>query len=118
MALLDDIKVFVRSSGTALDVQWQVLCDAALADMLDKGVDPDLLTLDAEGNLKDSQVKHAVALYCQANSGFDNDESDRFMGSYLAKVCHLMAHHNIREKTEPEPEPEPEPDPEQGSEEG
>ena len=97
MALLDDIKVFVRQTGTALDRQWEVLAESALADMLDKGVDPDLLNSDSNGNY-DNQVTLAVATYCQANGGFvDNNAASRLQQSYERQVCHLLAHHNVLE---------------------
>ena len=102
MALLDEIKVFVRQSGDALDAQWNVLIDAAIADMRDKGVDPSLLSVDENsGTIENAQVKHAIALYCQAHGGFiDNNAAARLQQSYLDAVCHLMAHHNVREVRE------------------
>lgn len=100
MALLDDIKVFVRQTGTALDVQWRILADTALADMLDKGVDPAMLEADENG-CYGAQVTAAVATYCQANGGFvDNNAASRLQQSYLSQVCHLLAHHNVLEAGE------------------
>lgn len=96
MALLDDIKVFVRQTGSALDVQWKALIAKALADMEDKGVDPELLELDYDGSLEDPQVLVAVATYCQAHGGFvDNNAASRLNQSYLDQVCHLMHHHPV-----------------------
>ena len=99
MALLDVVKVFNRKTGNELDAQWNVLINAALADMRDKGVDPDLLPADDEP--ENEQVIHAVALYCQAYGGFiDNSERESLKRCYLDAVCHLMAHHNVREVDE------------------
>ena len=97
MALIDDIKPFVRQTGNALDVQWNALIGKALADMEDKGIDPALLALNEDETLDDPQVLVAVATYCQAHGGFvDNNAAYRLAQSYLDQVCHLMHHHAAR----------------------
>lgn len=99
MALLDDIKVFVRHSTSSLDVQWNALIGAALADMADKGVDPEILSVDTleDEDARNPLVLVAVATYCQAHGGFiDNDAAARLEKSYLDQVCHLMHHHRAK----------------------
>lgn len=97
MSLLETVKVFTRMSGSALDAQWEVLIEAALQDMLDKGVEPSLLERDGGGDLANAKAVHAVALYCLANSGPDNPEMVAYQRSYMDAVCHLMYHHNRRD---------------------
>lgn len=110
MGLLETVKVFARMKGDALDAQWEVLIEAALADMLDKGVEPSLLERDEEGDLPSAKAVHAVALYCLANSGPDNPEMLRYQQLYMDSVCHLMYHHNRRDASHECEQPKPTPE--------
>lgn len=76
MALLDDMKVALRVSGDAFDGEVAALIAAAEADLVRVGV-PDAYVRE-EGPL----VRQAVACYCKARFGFDNDEAPRLEASY------------------------------------
>lgn len=76
-----------------------MLADAAIENMRRKGVDPELLEFDDDGNIEDPEVRMAITLYCKANFGYDNAEAERFDRSYMDAVCHLMAHENVRTRS-------------------
>jgi hypothetical protein len=86
MALLDDVKVALRVTSDAMDVEVQALVDSALADMRRAGVDEALLAEDTMHPL----VRTAVMLYCKAGFGYDNSEADRFMRSYKDTLATVM----------------------------
>ena len=90
MALIDDIKVSLGIKTSSRDVEVQGLIDAALYDMDRVGVDPELLELNESENLDNAFVKQAVACYCKAHRGFDNDEAKWLDDSYRRIVCDLM----------------------------
>jgi hypothetical protein len=74
MALIDDVKLALRISGTATDTEISDLILSAKADLGLSGisvVDTDALT------------KRAISLYCKANYGYDNPDVDKFQKSYL-----------------------------------
>lgn len=86
MSLLDDVRVAVRVSHSATDVEIQMWIDAALADMKRVGVREELL-LDASPA---ALVKAAVVCYVKANYGYDVEERPQFSDSYRRIVCDLL----------------------------
>lgn len=87
MSLLDDIKVALRLSSSAMDSEVEMLRDAALYDMERAGVNPALLDAD---DLENALVKKGVVAYCKANFGYDNSEAQRFEDSYNRVVVDLL----------------------------
>lgn len=83
MALLDDVKLALRVSGTGLDTEVQDLIDAAKADLQLSGVHQDKI------DELDPLIKRAVIVYCKAHFGWDNPEADRFAKSYDMLKQHL-----------------------------
>lgn len=117
MSLVDDMKLSLRVMTDKLDAEVSMLVDAALADMARVGVRVELLERDLNGNLVsgDALVKQAVACYCKARFGFDNDEAPRFDESYRRSVCDLInsqASESLHDGTAPEiPVPDPSDEP-------
>lgn len=86
MGLLDEVKVILRLSSAVYDPEVNMLLDAAKADMVRVGIDPDLLEEDG----MDAQAKMAIACYCKAHFGFDNPDQEAFDGIYRQKVADLL----------------------------
>lgn len=104
MALLDEIRAILRVSArevevdgektltSSMDGEISLLIDAAIDDLVDKGVDPEFVG-DGSG---EPLVKRCIALFCKANFGYDNDEAERFDESYDKAVCSLLnSRHNV-----------------------
>lgn len=115
MTLLEDIKVSLRLTTSALDSEVQTLVDAALYDMERAGVNPALLELNAEGNLDNALVKKAVAVLCKADFGYDVSEAYRFEASYDRILNALL---NSKENVAAMEMAEPDPGPEQEGQDG
>lgn len=84
--LLDDMKLVLRLTTSAMDDEVQMLVDAALAELARVGVRAEYLDQDEPSPL----AKQAVALYCKAHFGYDNDESDRFSQSFTRVEIDLL----------------------------
>jgi len=116
MSLIDDVRVSLRVVSDMTDVEVQGLIDAAVQDMRRVGVRAALL-----GDAMNPLAKSAVVMFCKANYGFDNNDSDRYWQRYHWAVTALMnssaneaaevATSAFDELSEPEPSPEPEPEP-------
>ena len=74
MALIDDVKIYLRISTTAYNTEITDLISAAKADLALAGV----LTISEA----DSLYKRAICLYCKANFGYDNKDADRQYQAY------------------------------------
>lgn len=83
MALIDDVKVYLRMTTTALDIEVQDLIDAAKDDLELSGVDP-LKIVDT-----DPLIKRAVIVYCKAHFGYDNPDHDKLLKAYDMLKNHL-----------------------------
>ena len=90
MSLFDDIKTSLRVTTDKMDSEVQMLIDGALYDMWRVGVNPKLLELNADEDLDNMFVKHAVTAYCKSNFGYDVSEAMRFDDVYRRIVCDLM----------------------------
>lgn len=88
MALLDDIKMVLRVKADAFDAEVSMLIGAAKADMLRVGIREELVN-PSDGEIA-PLAKQAIACYCKANFGYDNDEAGRFNAAYRQTVCDLM----------------------------
>lgn len=90
MALLDDIKLSLRVATDDLDAEVRMLVDAAIYDMGRVGINPEILPDDADDEAENAFVKTAIAAYCKAHFGYDNQEANRFDDSYRRIVCDLL----------------------------
>ncbi|MHC1696450.1 MAG: DNA-packaging protein [Eubacteriales bacterium] len=85
MALLDDVKLALRASGTELDSEMTDLISAASADLTLAGI------LPAKISTPDALIKRAITVYCKANFGWDNTEAERLQQSYELLKAHLAS---------------------------
>ena len=83
MALKDDVKVHLRLVSTSTDTEVDDLIASAKKDLEISGVDA--MSIDDT----DPLIKRAIVLYCKANYGYNNVESDRFRASYDLLKSHL-----------------------------
>lgn len=96
MAILDDVRGVVRVGSKLTDGELQTYIDAALADMAERGIAPEYLAPDADGEYQ-PKVRTAIFCYCKALYGFDNSDSNRLMKSYESIVTGLVnGKHNLR----------------------
>lgn len=86
MALIDEVRPCLRVISTATDAEIQMWIDAAIADMRRCGVKDELLDVESMCPL----AKSAVTCFVKSQYGYDNDEADRFMGSYQMMLTGLL----------------------------
>jgi len=72
--LLDDIKLTLRIKTTALDTEISDLIEACKLDLSISGV--------KVINETDQLIKRAITIYCKANFGLDNKDSEKYQKSY------------------------------------
>jgi len=84
MAMLDDVKIALRVSHTALDGEITDLIAAARQDLILSGVLPAKANLDT-----DALVKRAIITYVKAHFGYDNPDADRLTIAYHNLKAHL-----------------------------
>lgn len=100
MALIDDVKVALRISNTAYDLEIKDLIDAGKSDLRLAGVffvdetEKDTLVL------LNPLIKRAIIIYCKANFGYENLDADRFQDSYVMLKQHLSLSGDYREPME------------------
>lgn len=85
MGLKDDVKVALRVTGDATDLEVEATLEAALQDMRRVGV-PELML---QRETPDPLVRQAVLMWCKANYGYDNSEAGRFTESYM-RILHSI----------------------------
>ena len=93
MALIDDVRVALRVSTIATDMEITIYIDTALFDMENKGVSPEFLADDAAvGGGYMPIVKTAVINFCKAQYGRDVEASERnaCIASYNSIVASLL----------------------------
>lgn len=83
MALIDDIKQVLRIRTNALNIEVQDIVDSAKADLKLSGILVSKI-LDT-----DMLIKRAIILYCKANFGLDNKESEKYQAAYNSLKIHL-----------------------------
>jgi uncharacterized phage protein (predicted DNA packaging) len=82
--MLNAVKLSLRITTTAFDVEVQDLIDAARMDLQQSGVSASIVTKDT-----DPLIKRAITLYCKAFFGYDNPDADRLRDSYVMLKQHL-----------------------------
>ena len=83
MAFIDDLKLHLRITTNALDVEVQDLMDAAELDLALSGVDP-VKIVDT-----DPLIRRAITVYCKAHFGYDNPDHERLLKAYEMLKMHL-----------------------------
>lgn len=84
MAMLDDVKIALRVSHSALNTEIIDLIAAARQDLILSGVLPAKANSDT-----DALVKRAIVTYCKAYFGFDNPDAERLITAYDRLKSHL-----------------------------
>ncbi len=72
--MLQDVKSSVRIINNKFDVELLDLIEAAKTDLLIAGV--------TKNDEDDPLIKRAIILYCKANFGLDNKDSEKYQNSY------------------------------------
>lgn len=72
--MLQDVKSSVRIINNKFDVELVDLIEAAKMDLLIAGV--------TKNDEDDPLIKRAIILYCKANFGLDNKDSEKYQNSY------------------------------------
>lgn len=85
MAMLDDVKIALRVSHTALDTEISDLIAASRQDLLLAGV----LSTKANSNT-DALIKRCITTYVKAHFGFDNPDHERLVAAYDRLKMHLL----------------------------
>lgn len=81
--LLDDIKLALRRTNDVFDSEINDLIEQAKADIKLAGV-PESKIVDT-----DPLIKRAIIVYCKANFGLNNPDSEKYQKSYEAIRDHL-----------------------------
>jgi uncharacterized phage protein (predicted DNA packaging) len=82
--MLNDVKLSLRITSSAFDVEVQDLIDACRIDLIQSGIS----SLKANDDT-DPLIKRAITLYCKAFFGYDNPDADRLRDSYVMLKQHL-----------------------------
>lgn len=85
--MLADVKLALRITTNVFDGEIQDLIDAARLELVQSGVSSEKAEDETEGI--DPLIKRAITIYCKANFGYDNKESERFQKSYDMLKQHL-----------------------------
>lgn len=81
--MLDDVKLALRLTGDDFDNEITPLIEACKSDLELSGV--------AHSSIieTDYLIKRAIIVYCKAEFGYDNPDSDKFKASYESLKTHL-----------------------------
>lgn len=90
--LLEKIKLSLRIFDDIFDPEIEDLIEAALSNLETSGI--------KNINISDPQIIRAVTLYCKANFGFNNNESEQFQNCYINLVKHLATSSKYNKKVE------------------
>lgn len=90
--LLEKIKLSLRIFDNIFDSEIEDLINSALSNLETSGIN--------NVDIKDPQIIRAVTLYCKANFGFNNDESEKFQNCYDKLVIHLATANKYIKKVE------------------
>jgi uncharacterized phage protein (predicted DNA packaging) len=85
MAMLDDVKIALRVSHTALNSEITDLIAAARQDLILAGVLPAKANSDS-----DALIKRAVTTYVKAHFGYDNPDHERLISAYTHLKMSLL----------------------------
>jgi len=84
--MLEDVKVALRISNIAYDVEISDLIESARSDLILSGV------TDTKANSNtDALIKRAILVHVKANFGFANPDAERLQQSYEAIRNHLSS---------------------------
>jgi uncharacterized phage protein (predicted DNA packaging) len=84
MAMLDDVKIALRVSHTALNSEITDLIAAARQDLILSGILPAKANSDT-----DALIKRVVITYVKAHFGYDNPDHERLLNAYHQLKLHL-----------------------------
>jgi uncharacterized phage protein (predicted DNA packaging) len=84
MSMLADVKIALRITNSAYDVEITDLIAAARQDLILSGV----LPVKANSNT-DALIKRAIVTYVKAHFGYDNPDAERLMMAYDRLKTHL-----------------------------
>ena len=79
--MLEKVKLALRISNTVFDAEIEDLIEAACMDLKIAGV--------VIINIDDPLIMRAVIIYCKANFGLDNKDSEKYQKSYDMLKQHL-----------------------------
>ena len=79
--MLESIKLALRIKSSAFDLEILDLINAAKLDLRLSGI----IKFDEE----DPLILQAVKIYCKANFGLDNKDSEKYQASYESLKQHL-----------------------------
>lgn len=96
MLLIDEIKISLRIGRTniAFDSgEIEPLIDAARHELMLSGVSSDKVQSNNKatdlGNDLDPLIKRAITVYCKANFGYDNPDSEKLNQAFESLKSHL-----------------------------
>lgn len=90
--MLQNIKLALRINSSTFDDEIFDLIDAAKADLMLVGIS------EAKVNdYNDALIRRAITIYCKANFGLDNPDSEKLMKSYemLKMSMSLAGDYNV-----------------------
>lgn len=79
--MLESIKLALRINSSAFDTEIKELIESAKLDMNISGI----VKLD----ITDPLIQQAIKIYCKANFGLDNKDSEKYQKSYDMLKQHL-----------------------------
>lgn len=81
--LIDDVKLNLRITHNSMNSEVMDLIDAAKAQLKLSGI------VESAISDTDAMIKRAIILYCKANFGLDNAESDKYQARLDSLISHL-----------------------------
>ena len=81
MAMLEHVKLALRLKNNAFDIELNELIEAAKLNIKYSGV--------VIVNEEDPLIKQAITVYCKANFGLDNKDSEKYQKAYDMLVQHM-----------------------------
>lgn len=83
--LVSAVRTALRVSAIVFDQEIEDLIEAAKDDLRLSGVSESCLDVPEP----DPLIKRAIILYCKAEFGMDNPDSDKYMASFRSLEVHL-----------------------------
>ena len=79
--MLEKVKLALRIKSESLDIEITDLIEACKIDLRISGI--------KVINETDALIERAIIVYCKANFGLDNKDSDKYQNSYDSLKIHL-----------------------------
>lgn len=95
--LIMAVRTALRITSIDYNDEIDALIDAAVVDLLISGVSAAAVQADAPAAL----VKQAIILYCKAEFGLDNPDSEKYMASFRSLESHLAMSAEYQQPTGP-----------------